>query len=366
MSREQARRTRTNNVPVRGSASVDGLPDTGPYLADELDLGDLTTYVPVPPDWLVEDLIEVGDVVNLAAFWGVGKSWLAQSMAVSIADESREQFLGRTIARHGPVCYFDGESKESSAKNRLKLLGGSSTLSGALHYHLNTGLQLSTTAGRASILSTVAAHQPLLVVFDSLGRFRLGTDENSADEMALLFAEGIQPISRRYGAAVLLLDHVAKDSGKKLDANRAMRGSGEKAAQTDRLWLLKEHTSGQPGKVVLEFGRAKEGPEQTEALVIQRRHEEGRVLLEVASGEDARLAREDPKGVISYLGEHGGSAPQADIVRDIFRGSPSAASKAITKLEDSGDIETAPIQGNRKAKLVSLAAAPEGEMVVAS
>jgi KaiC/GvpD/RAD55 family RecA-like ATPase len=225
--------------------------DGAALLTRRIDLQSLLSAPPKPIDWLVSGILGSGEVVNLAAKWGVGKSWFALDLALTVADEARQTFLGRK-ASHGRVIYLDEEGTEDLVRERLALLGCQSHVAANLHYLLHSGLKLTDSEALQQLYEAVAKTQPALVVFDSLTRFYTGLEENSANDMAKLTAL-ISPLSRHYGASVLLVDHRTK--GGSGDPSDAARGSGEKAAGVDRIWSLE----GKDGDLKIRHGKTRRG-----------------------------------------------------------------------------------------------------------
>jgi hypothetical protein len=236
--------------------------DDASLLAQRLDLQTLLTYPPKPIEWLVSGLLASGEVVNLAAKWGVGKTWFALDLALTIADAERTTFLDRKVT-HGRVIFLDEEGSEDLVRERLALLGGKSHAAKNIYYLLHTGTRLTDPSCLASLYEAVKETGPKLVVFDSLTRFYTKLDENKANDMAELTA-AILPLSRKYGASVLLVDHGTKAGSR--DPGDAARGSGEKAAGVDRVWTLE----GGDGGLTLKHGKTRRG-KAPPPIALQRR-----------------------------------------------------------------------------------------------
>lgn len=82
------------------------------------------------------------------------------------------------------------------------------------------------------LLRELAAEvRPGLVLWDSSAAFlaRAGLDENAAADVTRFWSQVLTPLAREDGAAVLVIDHDAKDGA----ASRYSRGSGAKLAATD-------------------------------------------------------------------------------------------------------------------------------------
>ena len=148
---------------------------------------------------------------------GCGKTWVALQAVVEIAEAAL------------PVWMLDYESTPTVTAGRLAALGLLADDAGHIHYHNVAGPM--TAADRHRLVTGIDEQCPALIVIDSvveaLGAD--GFDENSASDVARWFADLVRPLARS-GAAVLLLDHVAKD---KEGRGTWARGSGHKLAAID-------------------------------------------------------------------------------------------------------------------------------------
>lgn len=177
------------------------------------------TKPPPPPQWLVEGLVSLGDVTLLAGPSGIGKSWLTMALSIATAD-NHQQFIGHDVKAHGPVLYIDQENPSDVIYNRMNRLGLKNKQN--IRYLWNANIRLDRNPDE--LLDEVLDYRPKLIVLDSLTRIHT-QDENSAGAMATLFNEGIQPLARESGAAVLLIHHNNKMG--------APRGSGDIEASVD-------------------------------------------------------------------------------------------------------------------------------------
>jgi hypothetical protein len=184
---------------------------------------DLTQEIP-PTDWLIEDLLVGSEATVLSADSGVGKSFfsMAAALAVSGGDET---FLGLPIHRHGPVLYVDEENSAQLVLARLHALGFDPAKHSSLEYLWYAGVDLVGEPSR--LLEEALDLEPALVVLDSLSRVGMGVDENSNTDMTKLLRQGIVPLARETGAAVLVLHHTPKDG-------TGSRGAGAIKAAVDQ------------------------------------------------------------------------------------------------------------------------------------
>ena len=177
---------------------------------------------PAPPtDWLVQNLIAKHDVTMFVGEPQVGKSWLTMALGVAVADNG-DEFLGRKVNHHGRVLYIDEENPEDIVRQRLTRLGLDLEAAENLRYIHQQSIRLDKFPER--IIDEAADFQPDLIVVDSLTRVHSG-DENNAGFIAGLFNDGISPLVRETGAALVILHHVNKSDGN--SAFGRVRGSSD-------------------------------------------------------------------------------------------------------------------------------------------
>lgn len=320
-----------------------------------LDLVNLLTQPIEPPNYLIEPVLEVGDVVSLAARPGTGKSWFGYDLALALSDPDRGRFLSYKVLQHGRVLYLDSENRRAQALNRLKrLVRGNPAAAERLQYVSQPGLRLDEVEGRRLLRQLVETTRPVLVVFDSLVRFHHG-DENSSTAMAQL-AEAILPLSRDFDSAVLLIDHTAKGSGKK-DALDAARGSSDKGAQVDRVWYF-EGTADKES-FIWQHGKQRDGPWIPDLLV--RRHIEAESAWHEAEALGAPGPAKDTTTLLVHLSGVGEDY-QANIADVCFGGVLDRARKAIAEAKRLGYLNPAR-RGGGRTKLYTVS--PQGVEFIA-
>jgi hypothetical protein len=341
----------------------DGLPVPPGLLARQLDLQKFLTIPPRPMDWLIRGLLARGETVNLAAKWGVGKTWFALDFALTIADQNRDCFLGRPV-KHGKVIFLDEESSEDIVRERLALLGARPHVAENLVYLLQTGMKLTQPEAAVRLHQALSDVKPMLVVFDSLTRFHSGLDENSATDMAKL-TEVITPLSRDFGASVVIIDHGTKSGSR--DPSNAARGSGEKSAGVDRTWYLE----GDENRLTLTHGKVRRGkappplnfrrvssPEADAFMADGGSWPPGRVGLwhEMLGDVDPRQGTDAHADLLAALATNGGSVPMSDLVRAVYFGNRDRANRALSDAERMGLIRREPDPKDSRAKVVVLVA----------
>ena len=286
-----------------------------------------------PPCYVLDPYLIHGEVVNLTAIWGAGKTWLALDLATAVADETIETWLDMPV-RHGSVVYVDEESSFDIVHERLTLLGADpDRLEGRLHLYLNQGFRLDDETWIAELHRIAARVEPILFVFDSFPRFH-GLDENSSGDMAALYDLAFKPLSRTFGASVVLLDHPPKDSlGRTRDPAQATRGSGDKVAAVDRGWLLRKRAE---DAVSLEHMKVRRGT-WPPSILVRRVLSEGR-LRHVNEGEhgiETTRLQADLLRLVDFIREAGGSSRRQELL-DVLDSDAKRLTRALAFGKESG------------------------------
>ena len=202
---------------------VNRLPQAGVSRFKTLDL----MVDPTAPKWLVQDLICQGDIHILIGEPNIGKSFITMDMATAIAGV-RDAFLGHKIVQHGRVLYIDEENPEDLVVDRFRRLGLTEEYARNIRYLNNASVRLDRDPD--ALLDEAIEFEPVLIVLDSLTRLH-GQDENASGPMSALFNDGIMPLARQTGAAVLLIHHVSKTDS--TSSFKRARGSGDITAAID-------------------------------------------------------------------------------------------------------------------------------------
>lgn len=186
-------------------------------------------------NWLVDGYLEADALGMLFGPSGGGKSFVAVSLACSIATGS--QWFGCKV-KQGAVFYIAGEGHQGLARRFAawsKATGVAITKDTPL-FKSNRAVQLLDSnaaqnvrdeVGRLSISTNVA---PELIIIDTLARNFGDGDENKQQD-ANRFIEAMDEIRREFGCHVLTVHH----SGHDMD--RARGSSALKAAMDQEFWV---------------------------------------------------------------------------------------------------------------------------------
>jgi RecA/RadA recombinase len=174
-------------------------------------------------DFLIESILPCGSIGILYGEPGCGKTFVALSMAMSIA--TGIPWLGRRT-RKGAVLYIAAEGM-FGFKYRLRAYKRLHEVEGADVRFLPEGIQLGDDESLKALLDQLAEEEfkPDLVIFDTLARMTVGSEENSAREMGEV-VKAADELRRNLHATVLLIHHTRKD-GTSERGSSALRGAAD-------------------------------------------------------------------------------------------------------------------------------------------
>lgn len=186
-------------------------------------------------DWLIEGYIEMDALGMLYGPSGGGKSFVAVSMACSIATGT--PWFGCRV-KQGAVFYIAGEGHQGLARRFAawsKATGVAITKDTPLFKSNHAVLMLDPEAPeklKAEIKRMIAntGHVPSLIEIDTLARNFGDGDENKQQD-ANRFIEAMDEIRREFKCQVLVVHHSGHES------ERARGSSAFKAAMDQELWV---------------------------------------------------------------------------------------------------------------------------------
>lgn len=210
-----------------------------------ISFADFMLNPPEPKQPLIyEGILDREDGFILAGQSGVGKSWLAFDMALSVA--SGESWLGHFGTEQGGVVYIDEEGSRSGMYRRMKMLMRGREMDNPeipLHLVIRKGLKLDSQEGLATISRIIWEHKPKLVIADTLIRMHTG-EENSAKDMARFF-DLSSKLRSAYGVTIGFIHHIRKpgkdDPGELIDM---IRGSSDIRGWPDSVLIAQKTDTG--------------------------------------------------------------------------------------------------------------------------
>lgn len=126
-------------------------------------------------EWLIDGVIPAESIILASGREGSMKTWLALEWARSVAEGS--PWLGRACEA-ASVLYLDAENPRPVFLQRLEAIGGSRNLNVSRWQDD----KFPTDLADPRLLEAAQSHR--LIVVDSLRRFMMGREENSATDMA--------------------------------------------------------------------------------------------------------------------------------------------------------------------------------------
>ena len=195
-----------------------------------------------PTPQLVKDLIYAGLMHSMAGPPGSGKTLLALWIAVQV------------MRGGGRVLYLDAENGPRLVAERLRDLGADLDALDELFHYYPAGITLDP-EDLSRLAATTVEVRPALAVFDSFADFiaAAGLEENANTDCTLWVSKVTQPL-KDAGIAVLILDHVPKNS-------KGPRGAGAKVAKMDVVWNVETTLAfdrGRTGEITLTNAKDRE------------------------------------------------------------------------------------------------------------
>jgi len=276
----------------------------------------------VPPDYILDGVIQRGFLYALTARTGDGKTAIALLLAACVAQGI--PFAGHTTEK-GRVLFFAGENPQDIRTRWIAMSEAMSFDIDAIDVHFIPGaFKLSALSGR--IAKELEASGPVaLVIVDTSAAFFEGADENSNVEQVAHARRMRNLISLPGGPCVLINCHPVKNAS---DDNLIPRGGGAFIAEIDgNLTALKDdcavtlHTQGKhrgadfaPMSFMLKtdtYDRIRDVKGRLMPTVIARH------LSDTAQEEMTAISRGDEDLVLQAVKDGGGGLSIADIAKTL-------------------------------------------------
>lgn len=264
-----------------------------------VDLTDILagTYVPEAPSLMARTdgfcLLYLGRCHSFHGESESGKSLVVQAQAADV------------LASGGAVLYIDYESDAPAVVGRLRELGASvDAIRNRFHYVHPEVSPFSRDAETEAWMALLSNSYTLAVidgVTDALGTNGVKTNDN--DEISSWARRIVRPIARRTGAAVVLIDHVTKDSehrGRFALGGQAKMGTLDGSAYTVE---VKEALGrGMRGVVSLRVAKDRPGGVRGHCgpfRALDRTQEAARVIVDSTDPGRIKVTIEPPSQVIA-------------------------------------------------------------------
>ena len=201
--------------------------------------------------WLLRGTIEQDSLTVIYGPSGQGKSFVALSMAASIATGSA--WFDCKVSQ-GPVVYLAGEGYAGIGR-RLRVWQLTNPDAHLENAPLFVSRRIVAMANSADALAEIDAAiteagtgRPSVVFVDTLARAAVGLDENSAADMGLLMA-ACDEIRHKYDCCVVIIHHTGHDASR-ARGSTAIKGTLDAEIQITR--------DGQAGPIEMKCTKAKE------------------------------------------------------------------------------------------------------------
>lgn len=205
-----------------------------------------------PPEWLIDGIVPEGGFICLYGRPGVGKTFFALDMALSIA--AGVDWQGHPV-RSGHAVYISAEGGVGIGK-RCKAwlleheLRPQQVNASAVTEAITVGGESNELDALISRLTDELEIRPKIIVIDTLARCFGGGDENTQLDMGN-FVRGVDRLRMQLGTAVLIVHHTRKD-GTSERGNTTLRGAADTMIALD---------SARSGTFVMSCNKQKEAEE---------------------------------------------------------------------------------------------------------
>lgn len=190
--------------------------------------------------WLIERLIPREGIVIIASPSGEKKTWLAMSMATSIANGT--DFLQHPDfrAHEGTVLYIDQEMSQTELQRRGNLLGLPNTKT-PIYLGRGGNLDFSKEENIEDLFATIKRYEVKVVFIDTLRAVAGGLKEDKAEEVRQ-FLDRFKPLKDQ-GVALVFLDHCRKPALREGNTPKKeqLLGSQDKVASIESLIMLRSN-----------------------------------------------------------------------------------------------------------------------------
>ena len=215
---------------------------------------DILAETPTEIEWLIDGVLPTESIILASGREGSMKTWLALEWARSVAEGS--PWLGRACEA-ASVLYLDAENPLPVFRQRLEAIGGSRNLN-VWRWQDD---RFPTSLADARLLEAGQSHR--LIVIDSLRRFMMGLDENSATDMAKI-TDALRRLTRS-GTTVIAIHHAGKNP-----TAPGYRGSTELDAGVDIAMTIEKSPKGQIETLTISASKTRYSEDPHITLHVER------------------------------------------------------------------------------------------------
>lgn len=161
-------------------------------------------------DWIWEPYVAKGELTIFEGDPGVGKSWLAQMLAICIADGKMMPGEVNVKRKPGVVCFLDHENSRSTVMKARLVYNGLSNQSNV--YQDEQSFAMGDPETTTKLYEALEQLSPDLVIFDTVMNYAGGANVYSPAEVAQMFST-FRHIALEFNCAVVVIRHLNKDTG---------------------------------------------------------------------------------------------------------------------------------------------------------
>lgn len=228
------------------------------------------------PEWRIQDILPHSGLVVILGEPGTGKSFLASSLALHIAEG--RSWAGKAVEA-GSVVYVTPEGVRGFRK-RLVAYRETFQPKSDIPFHLITdAADLGHAPGDALILVDRILEQigkVAVVIVDTLARSMGGADESSTADMSVL-VDNCGRIASELGCVVVLVHHVGKDPARGARGSSVLKASADtelfvEGTDGTRTATITKQKDGEVGLIMkfdLEKVEIASGPKTTSSCVVK-------------------------------------------------------------------------------------------------
>jgi putative DNA primase/helicase len=186
-------------------------------------------------DWLVPNFLVRGAVAQLTAKPAAGKTTLLVQMALQLA--CGEPFLGMKPTKPVKTLYLMAEGARPGFKGRVRLACQTLGITGSRLKEIPWMIQPEKATSKVKLGSDelrkmIGAAKADLVILDTQRYFKMGGEENSADDWLKFFMEPMRALTAEFGCGFFLVHHFKK-SGDDLQDDEKQRGTSAQIGDVD-------------------------------------------------------------------------------------------------------------------------------------
>ena len=204
-----------------------------------------------PRDWLINSILPEGGIVTLAAYAGVGKSFLALHLINCLM--SKQSFMGLYPVTNKSIraLVIDGEQNTSQLMNRASCLLSEEMVKDNVFFLNTSSLNFTQETVLRWLTDHIESFDINLVIVDTFRAFSGGIDDSDANAVSE-FYKYFQML-KEIGVTIIMIDHTRKkkEGQSATPSLEHLYGSQDKAARVDGVIMLTK------GDECLEFHQVK-------------------------------------------------------------------------------------------------------------